>query len=67
MRFFETTPVGRILNRFAADQEVVDTQLAVNAESFFLFIGQVLTVGVVIAIGSPLVFTVVPASQICQF
>jgi ABC-type multidrug transport system fused ATPase/permease subunit len=35
MRFFDTTPVGRILNRFGKDIATIDTQLARNALVLF--------------------------------
>jgi ABC-type multidrug transport system fused ATPase/permease subunit len=35
MRFFDTTPVGRILNRFGKDIATIDTQLARNALILF--------------------------------
>ncbi|MBN3286487.1 MRP5 protein, partial [Polyodon spathula] len=34
MKFFDTTPVGRILNRFSKDMDEVDTRLPFQAEMF---------------------------------
>jgi ABC-type multidrug transport system fused ATPase/permease subunit len=51
MRFFNTTPIGRILNRATEDQNAVDTQLCFAFGSLlaqaFSMIGQVLTTAVI--------------------
>lgn len=49
MSFFDTTPTGRILNRFSKDQEEVDTVLPLHMDSFLLFCLQVTFTIIIIA------------------
>ncbi|KAK9487533.1 hypothetical protein V1527DRAFT_460806 [Lipomyces starkeyi] len=51
-RFFDSTPVGRIINRFSKDIESIDREVAVDALSF---IHSILSVGVIIGVISVIV------------
>lgn len=37
-RFFDITPLGRILNSFSADMDVIDEELPATMDSFMTFI-----------------------------
>ncbi|CAD7962884.1 unnamed protein product [Amoebophrya sp. A120] len=56
--FYESTPVGRVLNRCSADFDVIDHQLPQNAESYFQCVVKLATAVVVISAGAP--FFIVP-------
>ncbi|XP_035827891.1 multidrug resistance-associated protein 5 [Aplysia californica] len=51
MKFFDTTPIGIILNRFAADMDEIDVRLPANCELFlqniFLVLSALLLISVV--------------------
>jgi len=65
MRFFEATPVGRVLNRATEDQNAVDTQLCFAFGSLlaqaFSFVGQLLTTAAITRFPSPFPSSCVPA------
>lgn len=58
MTFFETTPLGRIVNRFSSDMYKVDQQLARTIPTFFGNAFRVLTILAVILYTTPLVLLV---------
>ncbi|KAI6219243.1 Multidrug resistance protein mrp-7 [Aphelenchoides besseyi] len=58
MAFFDTTPIGRILNRFGKDVDVVDTMLPMNFRYFLMCITQVTSTVLIVCISTP-VFIVV--------
>ncbi|CAD5211774.1 unnamed protein product [Bursaphelenchus okinawaensis] len=65
MAFFDTTPTGRILNRFGKDVDVCDVNLPMNFRYFLQTISQVATTFVAISISTPVfIILVVPLTAI---
>ena len=52
-RFFDSTPVGRIINRFSNDQQVVDIQLRYSTSGLFLCVFSILGVLCIIIFATP--------------
>eukprot|EP00043_Microstomoeca_roanoka_P016335 m.166363 g.166363 ORF g.166363 m.166363 type:complete len:1602 (+) comp16436_c27_seq1:218-5023(+) len=54
MSFFDTTPMGRILNRFSKDIYVIDETIPSSLRSFLSTFMQVISIVVVISISTPI-------------
>lgn len=67
MSFFEMTPVGRILNRFGKDLDVIDTLIAINFQAWMTCMLRVLTVPVIIGYSTPLFIAVIIPLGILYF
>ncbi|XP_055346997.1 multidrug resistance-associated protein 1-like [Paramacrobiotus metropolitanus] len=59
MAFFDTTPLGRIVNRFSKDVDTVDTMLPMNIRMWLNCVFSVLSTVVVIIYSVPLFATVI--------
>lgn len=65
MRFFDTTPVGRILNRFGKDVATIDTQMARNALILFECITMVIAAAAVMVSVTPMF--IVACLLVCKY
>ena len=58
MSFFDSTPIGRILNRFGKDMDVLDSIIADNFSMWLQCVFDVICVPVVIVYSTPFFLTV---------
>jgi len=58
MAFFDTTPVGRLLNRFSKDIDTLDNTLPYNLRGWITTLLQVIATVIIIGIGTPIFIAV---------
>ncbi|XP_036328973.1 multidrug resistance-associated protein 1 isoform X1 [Rhagoletis pomonella] len=58
-QFFDVTPLGRLLNHFSGDMEVIDEEFPGTLDSFFTLIFMVLATIVVISMSTPIFLAVI--------
>ena len=54
MNFFETTPTGRILNRFSKDMDIIDKLLPFTLEQFLQVLWTVVSIFIIIGVALPI-------------
>ena len=59
LAFFDTTPMGRVINRFSKDVDVIDAVLAVTLSMWLVCLLQVVATVLVIGMSMPLFLLVV--------
>ncbi|XP_055548416.1 multidrug resistance-associated protein 1-like [Wyeomyia smithii] len=67
MSFFDTTPLGRIINRFSKDVDVMDNVLPATIRAWLYFFLSVIGVFVVIGISTPIFLAVVPPLAVIYY
>ncbi|KAJ3265284.1 hypothetical protein HDU77_005729 [Chytriomyces hyalinus] len=67
MRFFEKTPVGRLLNRFTKDMATIDNECMDSLDSFFRLIIQMATTVVLILYVAPASGLIIPVVALCYY
>ncbi|KAF9586536.1 hypothetical protein BGW38_002777 [Lunasporangiospora selenospora] len=60
MSFFDTTPMGRVINRFSSDISSIDDKLPSEINNFFVFFALIVGTLAVIAYSTPLFLIAVP-------
>ncbi|KAF9288796.1 hypothetical protein BGZ68_010621 [Mortierella alpina] len=67
MSFFDTTPMGRIVNRFSSDIEAIDSDLPENCNAFCAFASIILGTLFVIAYSTPAFLIMIPPLAVTYY
>ncbi|KAF9932405.1 hypothetical protein FBU30_008257 [Linnemannia zychae] len=67
MSFFDTTPIGRIVNRFSSDIYAIDSQLAIEWSDLFYFGAVIGGTFIVIAYSTPVFLIAIPPLILIYF
>ena len=59
MIFFETTPLGRIMNRFSKDMDDIDTQLPLFLSCYLFYTSPLIATIIIILMTTPIFITVI--------
>ena len=58
MSFFDTTPLGRIVNRFSKDIDIVDTNIPQFSQNFLVTFAPLMSTVIVISYSTPIFISV---------
>ena len=67
MSFFDTTPLGRIVNRFSKDMDVIDETLPRAVSDFLWCLLEVIGMIVAISYATPLYLSTIPPLGLLYF
>lgn len=67
MAFFDTTPAGRVLNRFGKDVDVLDNIIANNFKTWFRALLTVISVPIIVGMSTPLFLPIMIPMGIIYF